>query len=181
MSPDLHDRVDLFGKTAPYYDFFVDLITFGQYARFLRTAVGILAPRRGERILELCSGTGRAASQGLIVSYIHMDKLGVLLELNCETDFVARTDDFRALAKDIAMHVAAANPAYVSPEIHPNRTITFRYFGPAARSVTVSGELGGQNLTLTKDAGGLWSATTAPLAPDRARTAMKKAPRLQTC
>lgn len=57
---------------------------------------------------------GRTASEGLIGSYIHMDKLGVLVEINCETDFVARTDDFRALVKDISMHVAAANPSYVS-------------------------------------------------------------------
>lgn len=58
----------------------------------------------------------RAASEGLIGSYIHMDKLGVLVELNCETDFVAKTDDFRELVKDIAMHIAAANPTYVSRE-----------------------------------------------------------------
>ncbi|MBI5213897.1 MAG: translation elongation factor Ts [Nitrospirae bacterium] len=58
----------------------------------------------------------RAASEGLIGSYIHMDKLGVLVEINCETDFVAKTDDFRELVKDIAMHIAAANPTYVSRE-----------------------------------------------------------------
>ncbi len=58
----------------------------------------------------------RAASEGLIGSYIHMDKLGVLVEVNCETDFVAKTDDFRELVKDIAMHIAAANPTYVSRE-----------------------------------------------------------------
>ncbi|MGO9014070.1 MAG: translation elongation factor Ts [Dissulfurispiraceae bacterium] len=58
----------------------------------------------------------RTASEGLIGSYIHMDKLGVMVEMNCETDFVARTDDFRNLVKDIAMHIAAANPAYVSRE-----------------------------------------------------------------
>jgi elongation factor Ts len=62
---------------------------------------------------------GRVASEGIIASYIHMDKLGVMVELNCETDFVARTDDFRELAKDIAMHIAAANPAYISPEDVP--------------------------------------------------------------
>jgi elongation factor Ts len=56
----------------------------------------------------------RAAQEGLIFSYIHPgDKLGVLVEVNCETDFVARTDDFRTLAKDIAMQVAAANPLVV--------------------------------------------------------------------
>jgi elongation factor Ts len=59
---------------------------------------------------------GRAAMQGLIASYIHMDKLGVMVEINCETDFVARTEDFRALAKDVAMHIAATSPQYVSPE-----------------------------------------------------------------
>jgi len=58
----------------------------------------------------------RTASEGLIGSYIHMDKLGVLVEINCETDFVARTEDFRNLVKDIAMHIAAANPSYVSRE-----------------------------------------------------------------
>ncbi|HAK87919.1 MAG: translation elongation factor Ts [Nitrospirae bacterium GWC2_46_6] len=61
----------------------------------------------------------RAASEGLIGSYIHMDKLGVLVELNCETDFVAKTDDFRELVKGIAMHIAAANPTYVAREEVP--------------------------------------------------------------
>jgi elongation factor Ts len=57
---------------------------------------------------------GRVASDGLVVSYIHGGgKIGVLLELNCETDFVARTDEFSALARDLAMQVAAANPSYV--------------------------------------------------------------------
>jgi elongation factor Ts len=58
----------------------------------------------------------RSATEGLIGSYIHMDKLGVMVEINCETDFVARTDDFRELVKDIAMHIAAANPPYISRE-----------------------------------------------------------------
>jgi elongation factor Ts len=62
---------------------------------------------------------GRAASEGLIGSYIHMGKIGVMVEVNCETDFVARTDDFRELVKDVAMHVAAANPSYVSREEVP--------------------------------------------------------------
>ena len=56
----------------------------------------------------------RTANEGLIYSYIHPgSKLGVLLEINCETDFVARTDDYQGLAKDIAMQVAAANPLVV--------------------------------------------------------------------
>lgn len=62
---------------------------------------------------------GRTASEGIVGSYIHMDRIGVLLEVNCETDFVARTDEFRSLVKDIAMHIAAANPSYVSREDVP--------------------------------------------------------------
>ena len=57
---------------------------------------------------------GRTTSQGSIGSYIHMGgKVGVLVEVNCETDFVARTDDFQTLAKEIAMHIAAADPKWV--------------------------------------------------------------------
>jgi elongation factor Ts len=67
--------------------------------------------------------TGRSALQGLIASYIHMDKLGVMVEVNCETDFVAKTEDFRELAKDIAMHIAAANPTYLGPEDVPDNVI----------------------------------------------------------
>ncbi len=66
---------------------------------------------------------GRATSEGLIGSYVHMDKIGVLVEVNCETDFVARTDDFRQLVKDIAMHIAAANPRYLSREDVPSDVI----------------------------------------------------------
>jgi elongation factor Ts len=58
---------------------------------------------------------GRTAAEGLVGSYIHAGgKIGVLLEIACETDFVARTDDFRALVKDVAMHIAAAEPRFVS-------------------------------------------------------------------
>jgi elongation factor Ts len=66
---------------------------------------------------------GRTASEGAIGCYIHMDKLGVMIEVNCETDFVARTDDFRQLVKDIAMHIAAANPTYLSREDVPESVI----------------------------------------------------------
>jgi elongation factor Ts len=65
----------------------------------------------------------RSATEGLIGSYIHMDKLGVMVEINCETDFVARTDDFRELVKDVAMHIAAANPPYISREDVSSETI----------------------------------------------------------
>lgn len=62
----------------------------------------------------------RVAAEGIIESYIHMgNKLGVLVEVNCETDFVARTDEFREFAKDIAMQVAASNPLYLSREDVP--------------------------------------------------------------
>ncbi len=67
---------------------------------------------------------GREANEGLVDAYIHSGgKLGVLLELNCETDFVARTDDFRELAHDLAMQVAAANPQYLTPEDIPTEAL----------------------------------------------------------
>lgn len=60
---------------------------------------------------------GRDASQGAVGSYIHMGgKIGVLVEINCETDFVARTDDFQGFVKDVAMHIAAAAPLHVTRE-----------------------------------------------------------------
>jgi elongation factor Ts len=63
---------------------------------------------------------GRAAEEGLIVSYIHPgSRVGTLVELNCETDFVARTEQFQELAKEIAMQVAAAKPKYVKAEDVP--------------------------------------------------------------
>ncbi|MBP5372933.1 MAG: translation elongation factor Ts [Clostridia bacterium] len=67
---------------------------------------------------------GRIAAEGIVDSYIHMGgKIGVLLELNCETDFVARGEQFRALAHDICLHVAAANPQYLKAEDVPNEVI----------------------------------------------------------
>jgi elongation factor Ts len=63
---------------------------------------------------------GRATKEGLVGSYIHMGgKIGVLVEVNCESDFVARTDDFQNLAREVAMHIAAANPQYVRREDVP--------------------------------------------------------------
>ena len=67
---------------------------------------------------------GRAMTEGIIESYIHMDnKLGVLVEVNCETDFVAKNDDFKEFAKNIAMHIAATNPVGIRPEDVPDETI----------------------------------------------------------
>ena len=59
--------------------------------------------------------SGRVASEGAVASYIHAGgKIGVLVEVNCETDFVARNEDFQGFVRDVALHVAAANPQYVS-------------------------------------------------------------------
>jgi elongation factor Ts len=64
---------------------------------------------------------GRVAAEGAVGSYIHMGgKVGVLVEVNCETDFVARTEEFQSLVKDIAMHIAAAEPRYVTREEVPS-------------------------------------------------------------
>jgi elongation factor Ts len=62
---------------------------------------------------------GRVAAEGLVGTYVHGGKIGVLVEVNCETDFVARNEDFQVLVKDIAMHIAAANPQYVRREEIP--------------------------------------------------------------
>jgi elongation factor Ts len=68
--------------------------------------------------------TGRATDQGIVEAYIHAGaKLGVLLELRCETDFVARTDDFKRLARDLAMHIAAADPIAIKKEDIPQEII----------------------------------------------------------
>ena len=67
---------------------------------------------------------GRATSEGLIGHYIHMGgKIGVLVEINCESDFVARTDKFQELTKEVAMHIAAASPTYVRREEVPAEII----------------------------------------------------------
>ena len=67
---------------------------------------------------------GRIAAEGVVASYIHGGgRIGVLVEINCETDFVAKTDDFQALAKDIAMQIAASNPAYLNREEVPAEVI----------------------------------------------------------
>jgi elongation factor Ts len=68
--------------------------------------------------------SARAASEGAVASYIHMGgKIGVLVEVNCETDFVARTEGFQVLVKDLAMHIAAANPQWVRREEVPAEVV----------------------------------------------------------
>ncbi|KAF0091463.1 MAG: elongation factor T [Fusobacteria bacterium] len=67
---------------------------------------------------------GRIATEGVIETYIHgVGRIGVMLELNCETDFVAKTDEFKELAKDIAMHIAAARPEFLKPEEVPTEEL----------------------------------------------------------
>ncbi len=67
---------------------------------------------------------GRIAAEGIVGSYIHMGgKVGVLVEVNCETDFVARGEEFQQLVKDVAMHIAAAEPRYVSQQDVPNEAL----------------------------------------------------------
>ncbi len=67
---------------------------------------------------------GRETRQGLVEAYIHMGgKIGVMIELNCETDFVARTDEFKALARDLAMQVAAADPKWIDPSGVPAEVV----------------------------------------------------------
>jgi elongation factor Ts len=83
----------------------------------LDDAVTILR-KRG--LAQASKKSGRTTGEGLIGSYIHAGgKIGVLVELNCESDFVARTDDFQALLKEVALQVAAANPTYVRREDVP--------------------------------------------------------------
>ena len=85
-------------------------------------AAEIALRKRGVAIAQKKSG--RAANEGVVGSYIHAGaKLGVLVEVNCESDFVARTDDFQQLVKDIAMQIAAADPQYITREQVPAETV----------------------------------------------------------
>ncbi len=84
----------------------------------LDTAVTILRTRGQARAAKR---SGRTTSQGLVGNYIHMGgQVGVLVEVGCESDFVARTDEFQHLAREIAMHIAAANPQYVTRDQVPS-------------------------------------------------------------
>jgi elongation factor Ts len=80
-------------------------------------AIAVLRKKGAARAQEKMN---REASQGLVTAYIHMEgKLGVLVEVNCESDFVARNDEFKELVKNVAMQIAAANPRFISPEDVP--------------------------------------------------------------
>ena len=79
---------------------------------------------REKGIAKAAKKAARIAAEGLVESYIHMGgRVGVLLEVNCETDFVARGDQFKELVHDIALHIAAANPSYVTKEEVPAEVI----------------------------------------------------------
>lgn len=65
----------------------------------------------------------REARAGLIEAYVHGGRIGVVVEINCETDFVARTEEYKAFAKDVAMHIAAVNPQYLNPEAIPAEVV----------------------------------------------------------
>lgn len=79
---------------------------------------------RKKGALKMSKKAERAAKEGIIASYIHPGgRVGVLLELNCETDFVARTEDFILLAKELALHIAAASPLYVAVSDVPSEMI----------------------------------------------------------
>jgi elongation factor Ts len=87
----------------------------------MEEAVTILR-KRG--LAQAAKRAGRATAQGLITNYIHLGgKIGVLVEVNCETDFVARTEDFQNLAKEVAMHIAAADPKWVRRDEVPAEAI----------------------------------------------------------
>lgn len=80
-------------------------------------AVDIL---RKSGAIKLAKKSERATKEGVVASYVHGGKIGVIVEVNCETDFVSRTEDFQTLTRDIAMHIAAAAPLCVSPDQLPS-------------------------------------------------------------
>lgn len=83
-----------------------------------------LLESKGQKRAEKVKGQDRETSQGVVTSYIHHGgNLGVLLELNCSTDFVARSDEFKNLARELAMQIAGANPRYVSQADVPAETL----------------------------------------------------------
>lgn len=84
-------------------------------------AIEILRVKQGKRVQDRGE---RTASEGVVQSYIHAGaKVGVLVEIDCETDFVARNEDFVAFARDVALHIAAASPRYVSREEVPDQEV----------------------------------------------------------
>jgi elongation factor Ts len=100
-----------------------------------------------EQAMDLLRKKGMASAQkrsardarcGLVSDYVHGGRIGVLVEVNCETDFVARTEDFQQFAHDIAMHIAAAGPEYLNPEAVPGDVLD-------REKAIYAGEMEGQN------------------------------------
>ena len=87
----------------------------------LEAAIDLL---RAKGVVKAAKRSGKSANEGTIGSYVHFDnRTAVIVELNCETDFVANTDDFQKLAKNIALHIASQAPIAVSPEDIPEETV----------------------------------------------------------
>ncbi len=96
--------------------------------RALEEAAGDLAKAetilRTKGIASASTKASRATKEGIVASYIHLQgKVGVLVEVNCETDFVAKNENFRTFVKDITLHIAAAHPLYVSREDVPGKLV----------------------------------------------------------
>jgi elongation factor Ts len=114
------------------------------------------------------SRAGRTASEGLVDAYIHPgNRLGALVELNCETDFVARTDEFRALARELAMQVAAAAPRVVAKEDIPADELAAR------RAAIAREEPGADDATIERRLG-QWIAEVALLEQPSIRDAGRR-------
>lgn len=79
---------------------------------------------REKGIAKAAKKSGRIAAEGLVEAYIHDGKFGAMVEINSETDFVAKNEDFKRFVKDIAMHIAASNPKYISREEVPESVIS---------------------------------------------------------
>ena len=87
----------------------------------LEAAIDLL---RAKGAAKAAKRVGKSANEGTIGSYVHFDsRTAVIVEVNCETDFVANTDDFKRLAKDLALHIASAAPLAVAPEDIPDETV----------------------------------------------------------
>lgn len=111
----------------------------------LDAAAGLL---RAKGLAAVAKRAGRATSEGVIETYVHTgSRLGAMVELNCETDFVARTDEFRSMAREIAMQVAAAAPRYVSkdevtPDLMAERRAAIAAESPGASDGDLDRRLG---------------------------------------
>ena len=106
------------------------------------TLDGALEALRKSGLAASAKKAGRIASEGLVGSYIHGGgKIGVLVEINCETDFVGRNEDFQGFVRDVAMHVAAANPQYLNREEVPAEIVEKEKKSLQLKSLTKASQL----------------------------------------